>query len=244
MKKISRFVFPFFFILQMTVASYSEPNSTTNIKKASYYAGLEYAIHGKFKKAKNEFEKAEKNPGFTVAAANCLSVIKRMEDKKIKSDTAVHFFRGTDFLNKNKIDDAITEFSLAIFINLKCANAYNSRGYAYARKKQYDDAIKDYSKAIEIQPDYVSAYNNRGNIYCEEGDYGPAVEDYTNAIKLSPENADAYNNRGFVYIVKLKDREAGCADLERACSLGGCRNYKLAIQKGYCQKSGGEKADE
>jgi len=167
-----------------------------------------------------------------------------MDDKKIKSDTAVHFFRGTDFLNRNKIDDAITEFSLAIFINLKCADAYNSRGYAYARKKKYDDAIKDYTKAIEIQPDYVSAYNNRGNMYCEKGDFNPAVEDYTRAIQLSPDNADAYNNRGFVYIVKLNDKDTGCSDLQQACSLGGCRNYKLAIQKGLCQKLEGLTTNE
>ena len=248
MKKIVRFIFSLFLVLQITVTSYSEPNPTPgvtkNVTNASYYSGLEYAIHGKFQKAKEAFEKAQKTTRFATAAGNCLSVIQRMDDKKIKSDTAVHFFRGTDYLNKNRIDDAITEFSLAIFINLKCADAYNSRGYAYARKKQYDDAIKDYSKAIEIQPDYVSAYNNRGNIYCEKGDFDPAVEDYTKAIQLSPDNADAYNNRGFVYIVKLNEREAGCSDLQKACKLGGCRNYKLAIKKGLCQKPEGVTTNE
>lgn len=248
MKKILRFILSLFLVLQITATSYSEPNATpgaTNtIEKANYYTGLEYAVHGKFQKAKEEFEKAQKTTNYATAAGNCLSVIKRMDDKKIKSDTAIHFFRGTDYLNKNRIDDAITEFSLAIFINLKCADAYNSRGYAYARKKQYDDAIKDYTKAIEIQPDYVSAYNNRGNMYCEKGDFGPAVEDYTKAIQLSPDNADAYNNRGFVYIVKLNERESGCSDLRQACNLGGCRNYKLAIQKGLCQKPEGTTTNE
>ena len=81
-------------------------------------------------------------------------------------------------------------------------------------------------------------------MYCEKGDFDPAVEDYTKAIHLSPDNADAYNNRGFVYIVKLNDRKAGCSDLRKACSLGGCRNYKLAIQKGLCQKPEGMMTDE
>jgi len=237
--KIFRIPFVILFALHITTVSYADetrpPQAAVNADQAGYYKGLAYAIRGKFQDAKREFKLAESDPRFASAAANCLAVIKSMEEKEIKNDTAVHFFRGTDFLNKNRIDDAITEFSLAIFINLKCADAYNSRGYAYAIKKEYDHALNDYSKAIDFQPDNVSVYNNRGNIYCEKGEFDLAIEDYTKAIRLNPENADAYNNRGFVYIIKLDEREPGCRDLEKACSLGGCRNYKLAIQKGLCE---------
>jgi Flp pilus assembly protein TadD len=236
---IFRILFFILLALHMAISSYAEetraPQGSVNAEQTGYYNGLAYAIRGKFQNAKREFEIAESDPRFASAAANCLAVIESMEEKKIKNDTAVHFFRGTDFLNKNRIDDAITEFSLAIFINLKCADAYNSRGYAYAIKKEYDNALKDYSRAIDFQPDNVSVYNNRGNIYCEKGEFDLALADYTKAIRLDPENADAYNNRGFVYIIKLHEREAGCKDLEKACSLGGCRNYKLAIQKGLCE---------
>ena len=240
MKILTRLGLSLLIVLRISVTASSDPNTAQD----SYYKGIQYATSGKFEKAKAAFEKAAENSQLVSAAKNCLSIIKDVVDQKIKSDTAIHFFRGTDFINKNMIDDAITEFTLAIFINLKCANAYNSRGYAYGKKKQYDDAIKDYSKAIDINPDYVSAYNSRGNIYCEKEDYGLAIQDYTRAIHLRPEEANAYNNRGFVYIVKLQDRGMGCSDLQRACELGGCRNYELAKQKGYCQEPKEKRANE
>ncbi len=240
MKILTRLGLSLLIVLQISVTASSDPNAAQD----SYYKGVEYAISGKFIKAEEAFEKAAKNPRLVSAAKNCLSIIEDVVEKKIKSDTAIHFFRGTDFINKNMIDDAITEFTLAIFINMKCAKIYNSRGYAYSKKKHYDYAIKDYSKAIDINPNYVSAYNSRGNIYSEKEDYGLAIQDYTRAIQLRPEEADAYNNRGFVYIVKLQDRRMGCPDLQRACELGGCRNFELAKQKGYCQEPKKKRANE
>lgn len=201
-----------------------------------YQKGIEYAMSGQFENAAAAFRQARENPRFESAAGSCLSVIGDALDRKIKSDTAVHFFKGTDFINKNRINDAITEFTLAIFINLKCADAYNSRGYAYGRVGKYAEALNDYSKAIDINPDFVDAYNGRGNIYCKTGEYNRAIEDYTTAIRIRPKHADAYNNRGFVYLVKLKEAEKGCADLDHACRLGGCHNYQIAKQKGFCRE--------
>ena len=114
------------------------------------------------------------------------------------------------------------------------ADVYYKRGEAWSIKGDYDRAIANYDKAIEINPIFVAAYNNRGNAYSKKGQHDQAISDYTKAIEISPRLVDAYSNRGFVYLVKLRNKDKGCADWKTACELGRCRNYKLAKQKGFC----------
>jgi len=63
--------------------------------------------------------------------------------------------------NDQKINLAIIEFTTAIEINPRYAEAYHERRLAYDAKCEYDLAISDYNKAIEINPRYEKAYNNR-----------------------------------------------------------------------------------
>ena len=68
-------------------------------------------------------------------------------------------------LTKSQYDKAISDYTKAIEINPRFAEAYYNRGLAYGKKGQYDKAISDYTKAIEINPRFAEAYNNRGDAY-------------------------------------------------------------------------------
>lgn len=127
--------------------------------------GVEYATQGKFKEAKEEFEKATKIAPSDRPPKESLKVIKDVINHKIKRETAIHMLKGTSFANKGMTDKVIEEFNKAIKTDPNYSAIYFNRGIVYAVKGQYDDAISDFSKAIELNPDYVEAYVNRGFVY-------------------------------------------------------------------------------
>ena len=202
--------------------------------KESYDKGVEYTIQGKFKKAKEEFEKALKVDQFYSPAKLSLETIKDVIEQKIKRETAIHLFKGISHGNKGQLDRAISEYTKALEINPKDAKAYIYRGGAYLGKGQYDQAISEYTKALEINPKDALAYYNRGFVYRDKGQYDEAISDYTKVLEINPKDAGAYDSRGFTYLVKLGNKVKGCADWKKACDLGKCKNYNLAKQKGYC----------
>ena len=53
---------------------------------------------------------------------------------------------------KGDHDKAIADFTEAIRLNPKYAEAYYNRGFAYGKKGDHDKAITDYTAAIRINP--------------------------------------------------------------------------------------------
>ncbi len=147
--------------------------------------GVDYAAQGKFEEAKEEFGKVSKADPLYESVQEDLKVIEDVIDKKIKSKTAIHLYKGVTYVHKRQYDQAISDYTKAIEINPRFAMAYRTRGTAYLRKRQYDQAISDYTKAIEINPRYVDAYNNRGFIYMVRlEDKKKACADWKRACEL------------------------------------------------------------
>ena len=69
------------------------------------------------------------------------------------------------FWQIGKTDKAIADYSKAIEIDPKYAEAYCNRGVAYGKIEQWDKAIADFNKAIEIDPNYYQALTNRDVTY-------------------------------------------------------------------------------
>ena len=70
--------------------------------------------------------------------------------------------KGNNAGQNNDLSTAIINFTKAIELDPKYANAYFNRGIAYSSLKKYPEALADYTKAIELDPKYVKAYYNRG----------------------------------------------------------------------------------
>jgi tetratricopeptide (TPR) repeat protein len=182
--------------------------------------GLDYAVQGKYRDAKVEFEKALKVDPFYQPAKQALKVIGDVINRKIESKTATHFFKGAVFGNRGQHDQAISDFSKAIEIEAKFAEAYLNRGIVYAQAKgQYDQAISDFSKAIEIDPGNADAHVNRGLAYTlSKGQYDQAIADFNRAIGIDPKLPMAYRNRGLAYRVKGQHDQA-VADFNKAIEI-------------------------
>ena len=72
-------------------------------------------------------------------------------------------------MDKGQYDQALFDFTKAIELNPKDADAYINRGFVYDKKGQYDQAISNFTKALEINPKYAEAYCNRGIAYGKKG---------------------------------------------------------------------------
>jgi len=122
--------------------------------------------------------------------------------------------------NREQILRAITaDFSEAIRLNPKDAEAYYNRGKAYEKKGDYDKAIANYTEAIRLDPKLALAHNNLGVAYANKGDWDKAIADCTEAIRLDPKLEEVYNNRGAMYFCK-GDLDAAIADYNEAIRLG------------------------
>ena len=134
-------------------------------------------------------------------------------------------------VNKNELKDkqkAIADYTQAIKINPKDADAYINRGNARDDLGDKQGAIDDYTQAIKINPNYALAYYNRGVVRYDLGDKQGAIDDYTLAIKINPNYALAYNNRGIVRN-ELGDKQGAIADYNQAIKFN--PNYAQAYAR-------------
>jgi tetratricopeptide (TPR) repeat protein len=90
--------------------------------------------------------------------------------------------RGSEKIVKYDWDGAIADFTNAIELDPKSAEAYDDRGKA--RVGDWDGAIADFTKAIELNPENPDAYMNRGQAKEAKGDQAGADADFAQAEKL------------------------------------------------------------
>jgi tetratricopeptide (TPR) repeat protein len=114
--------------------------------------------------------------------------------------------------------DTVNDFTQAISLNPKNAEAYNDRGEAYRNSRQYQNAIADLDRAISLNPNYGEAYYNRANAYLNLQKYQEAIADLNKVISFNPDYANGYNNRGVAYLNLQKYQEA-IADFDKAIQL-------------------------
>ena len=91
------------------------------------------------------------------------------QDSKKSTEADFNKPQGFSNLLKGQYDNAISDFTKAIEMDSRNANAYYYRGVAYQRKSENDRAISDFSRAIEIDPRYAEAYYNLGEIMKQQG---------------------------------------------------------------------------
>lgn len=123
----------------------------------------------------------------------------------------------------------IDNYTKAIELNPKDADAYYGRGVACIQSNEYQGAIDNFSKAIELDTKYVSAYLGRGLAYYNLGQDQKAIDNYSKAIELNPKDALVYCNRGNIYY-RLGQYQKARDDYSKAIEL----NPKDALA--YCNR--------
>jgi len=169
-----------------------------------FIRGLAHSKLGNHKKAIEDFSKAiEMNPDYTDAYnARKLSYIiqsikqdnnKEEADEEINCsqfvfENAEDFYIAGVYCSKSDYHKkAIENFSKAIEMNPRYADAYNARAECYKKLSDTKHAIDDFYKAIEIKPDIEGAYKNLQEIYGIQRDDQPTFGEDANECLGSTE---------------------------------------------------------
>src|SRR5258708_24740674 len=174
------------------------------------------------------------------AIAGCTRALEARLPDNIRS--AVYVSRGAVFEKKGDSDRAIADFSEAIRINPRSADAFFIRANAYSRAGDFDRASADYNETIRIDPNHAKSYDGRGFAYYRKGEYDRTIADENEALRLDPKYANAYNNRGIAYGQKGDDDRA-FADYDRAILMDPKQPYAYANRaRIYGQKGDHDRA--
>lgn len=92
--------------------------------------------------------------------------------------------RGEIYLETERYDLAVLDFSKALELKMDYAEAFYNRGLAYFHLKKHPEAIDDYSSAIRFDPQLAVAWHNRAGTYFTVGKYNEALSDAIKAKEL------------------------------------------------------------
>jgi len=151
---------------------------------------------------------------------NSITIFKhaiRVTDKKHPTFAIAYNNLGVVLFAKQKNEEAISHYKMALELNPDSAVAHNNLGIALFTKQKNEEAISHYKMAIKINPDHAEAYYNLGNVLFAKQKNEEAISHYKMAIKINPDYALAHNNLGNALLNKGRTREA-------------ISHYKMAIK--------------
>ena len=135
---------------------------------------------------------------------------------KRDSEAVQAFERGETLYKKGALKEAIAEYTKAIEIEPKWAEAFIMRGYVHGWNDDLDLALEDYESATTLDNkyrDFAQAFR-----YYEDGDHTRAIETLDKIIRNKINLTIAYNLRGNSYNA-ISEFEKAIADCTEAIRL-------------------------
>ncbi len=93
-----------------------------------------------------------------------------------------HTNLGAAYLQKNKLEIALDEFTLATQAMPTFAMAYNGLAMVRSALKQDEEAEFNFKKSIELDPSISATHNNYGTFLCSRGRYSESIEQFLEAV--------------------------------------------------------------
>ena len=112
---------------------------------------------------------------------------------------------GIIFLEKGRLDDAISNLQAAIDVRPENAPAHDNLAKALLQKGQVAEALVHYRKFLEIEPDNVEARNTLGTALIQQGRLREAIGQWQDALAIQPENGNAASNLAWVFATCPED---------------------------------------
>ena len=103
-------------------------------------------------------------------------------------------------VSAGRINEAISELSLAASLDPRLAEAHSLLGLAYDRKGMHDRARDAYDRAIKNDPEDAQTLNNLGFSFYQNGNYRAAVDKLKRAVRLAPTDQRILNNLALAQI--------------------------------------------
>ena len=123
-------------------------------------------------------------------------------------NSVAHMNLANALQRMNRLDEAQTQFGLALQIQPKYAEAAYDLGNLLLQKGQLDDAIACYEKSVQAKPSFLLAHHNLGTAYAQRGDADNAIVQFQQALDLNPDYAPAQDGLGQALLDKGRLDEA------------------------------------
>ena len=120
-----------------------------------------------------------------------------------------HLLRGLAFLDKDRYEDAIKEFSQSIAANPKGAEALYQLGLAQWKLGRPTDAAANFVGALQLAPDHPLARYYLGRTFLQAQNLPKAIESFEKVIQLGGKPAvDEHFQLGKAYLTLKKPADA------------------------------------
>ena len=126
----------------------------------------------------------------------------------MQEQAATRIRQGDGYRSSRQYDRAIVEYSEAIRLDPRSAEAYFNRGLAFEAIGSDRNALEDFSAVIRLNRKDATALERRATVHFRMGAYDRAAGDYDAALVIDPRNAEALYGRGVVRRVRDKAARA------------------------------------
>ncbi len=105
---------------------------------------------------------------------------------KMPGFSALYTALGDTYRRAGKLDEAVIEYKMALWIDSLSYSAYSGLVQAYEELGDYDNAIAYYKKYIKIHPNNAVLHSNVANLYFMKGEIQKAISHYQAALSINP----------------------------------------------------------
>ncbi|HXM98840.1 MAG TPA: tetratricopeptide repeat protein [Candidatus Dormibacteraeota bacterium] len=195
--------------------------SRPNYPPAHVNFGLVLAAEGNYAEAEKEIRNALRGSPNNPSAYSALGMI---AFKRGRGDEAIEILRtvvqiqpGSSFAHLNlgaalsgdgfDLPGALEQFSEAIRLDPKSANAYYSKGRVLYELNRFEESRVELDTACRLQPDYVEALYLLAQVEKKLGNVQRSADVLTHLVTLEPDNADAQLllGRNLVLLGKMEE---------------------------------------
>lgn len=162
----------------------------------------------------------------TLIAAGCAPGTPTLVEQIKQSAANHHVARGDEYVEKEKLEDALREFDLALKFNPKLATAHSRIGKVYRKMGQLVEAAREFAEAVRLDPmDFISSLS-LGQVYQLLADKSPdrnenlklAVRAYQHACELRNDDFESHLNLG-VCLHQLGDFDQAIEQYKAALAI-------------------------
>jgi len=137
------------------------------------------------------FEAAQGDPRMVLQEA-----LARHNVEKNPGDFEAHYNLAAMLQAKDKLDDAIREYELAVRLRPVDAVANNALGAAWVGAGHPEQGVEYLQTALKARPDYFEAHYNLGFARAAQNDFDAASQQFQLALQLQPQDANVEANLG------------------------------------------------
>lgn len=119
---------------------------------------------------------------------------------------------------KSNLNEAVTNYSLAIKADPECLANYVSRGSVYNVQGKFELGEKDYAQLAKLAPTNYLAYIGMGDSKKGRGQVIESLKDYSEAVRLHPTFFPARISRITAYVA-VKDYKSALADFDEMARM-------------------------